>query len=157
MNKTLAISAIIFGGALAGLSFAGFSGAISKSDDAVAEEALDLSSIDKDQLEKIIENYILENPEVLIVSLNSYTERQREEAAAAQAQAQTDALEFLVSDASAYEAGAAPESASVAVVEFFDYHCGFCKRASGLVQDLTKDDPNVKVVFRELPILRRES
>ncbi|MEX0644812.1 MAG: DsbA family protein, partial [Parvularculaceae bacterium] len=39
----------------------------------------------------------------------------------------------------------------------FDYHCSYCKRAAGLVQDLVKTDPSVKVIFRELPILRPES
>jgi protein-disulfide isomerase len=41
----------------------------------------------------------------------------------------------------------------VTLVEFFDYSCGFCKRAVPDMMTLIKDDPNVKIVLKELPIL----
>ncbi len=42
---------------------------------------------------------------------------------------------------------------NVTLVEFFDYSCGFCKRALPDMLTLLKDDPNLKVVLKELPIL----
>jgi protein-disulfide isomerase len=45
----------------------------------------------------------------------------------------------------------------VTVVEFFDYRCPYCKRVSDSLMTLVKDDPNVKVVFKEFPILGPES
>jgi protein-disulfide isomerase len=41
----------------------------------------------------------------------------------------------------------------VTLVEFFDYSCGFCKRALPDMMALIKDDPNLKIVLKELPIL----
>ena len=41
----------------------------------------------------------------------------------------------------------------VTVVEFFDYACGYCRRSQPAVQALLRDDPNVRLVYRELPIL----
>jgi len=38
-------------------------------------------------------------------------------------------------------------------VEFFDYSCGFCKRAMPDLLTLLKDDPKLKIVLKELPIL----
>jgi len=45
----------------------------------------------------------------------------------------------------------------VTVVEFFDYRCPYCKRVSDSLMTLVKDDPKVKVVFKEFPILGPES
>jgi protein-disulfide isomerase len=42
---------------------------------------------------------------------------------------------------------------SVTVVEFFDYRCGYCKRAAGAVTQLQKDDARVRVVYKDFPIL----
>jgi protein-disulfide isomerase len=45
----------------------------------------------------------------------------------------------------------------VTVVEFFDYRCPYCKRVSDALMTLVKDDPNIKVVYKEFPILGPES
>ena len=45
----------------------------------------------------------------------------------------------------------------VTVVEFFDYRCPYCKRVSDSLTALLKDDPNIKLVFKEFPILGPES
>ena len=45
----------------------------------------------------------------------------------------------------------------VTVVEFFDYNCGYCKRAFSDIAKLMEKDPKVKVVLKELPILSKES
>lgn len=45
----------------------------------------------------------------------------------------------------------------ITIVDFFDYQCGHCKELSRTLQDLTKHDANVRVVFKELPILGEES
>lgn len=45
----------------------------------------------------------------------------------------------------------------VTVVEFFDYRCPYCKRVTDSLMQLLKDDPNVKLVYKEFPILGPES
>src|SRR5262249_17280996 len=41
----------------------------------------------------------------------------------------------------------------VTFVEFFDYNCGYCKRAMGDMFDLMKNDGKLKVVLKEFPVL----
>src|SRR3546814_16684775 len=45
----------------------------------------------------------------------------------------------------------------VTVVEYFDYNCGFCRASLPTIAALVKADPNVKIVFRELPEIGRAS
>ena len=45
----------------------------------------------------------------------------------------------------------------VTVVEFFDYNCGYCKKAFEEIQSLLKDDKNAKIVFYDMPILGPDS
>jgi len=45
----------------------------------------------------------------------------------------------------------------VTVVEFFDYRCPYCKRIAGALQGLVAEDPNVRLVMKEYPILSQES
>ncbi len=54
-------------------------------------------------------------------------------------------------------ASAGNPEGDVTVVEFFDYACGFCKRSQPAVAALLRDDPNVRLVYRELPILGEPS
>ena len=45
----------------------------------------------------------------------------------------------------------------VTLVEFFDYHCGYCKRVLGDVMALLDDDAGIRIVYKELPILGPQS
>jgi len=66
-------------------------------------------------------------------------------------------LSALLSEENGFVTGKKPDTARIAVIEMFDYHCGYCKRATSLVREIAKNDDDVKVIFRELPILREES
>ena len=43
------------------------------------------------------------------------------------------------------------------VIEFFDYNCGYCKKAFPEVAQLVEKDKQVKVIFKEFPILSKGS
>lgn len=45
----------------------------------------------------------------------------------------------------------------VTMVEFFDYNCGFCKRALDDMMTLIKNDPKLRVVLKEMPVLSQGS
>lgn len=47
----------------------------------------------------------------------------------------------------------APSNYDVSVVEFFDYSCGYCKKAQATVEELLKTDQKVRIIYKELPIL----
>lgn len=108
------------------------------------------ADLDRAAIEQIVRDTIRDDPSIIIDALNDYSENHAKNAI-------RNYLPELLSEKSGYVGGKNVDAAKVAVIEFFDYHCGFCKRSSGFVQDLIKNDPGVKVSFREFPILREES
>ncbi len=115
------------------------------------------SEVQESEIQALVKDYILDNPEILVDALNIYQARQQAAVEQQRLDGARDNLQALLNDGGGYEAGADVDNAKVAVIEFFDYHCGYCKKATGLVQDLSSQDKDVKVIFRELPILREES
>lgn len=45
----------------------------------------------------------------------------------------------------------------ITVVEFFDYNCGYCHKLPGILEDVVKSNPNVRIVYRDYPILGSDS
>ena len=115
-----------------------------------------VGAADKDAIEKIVADYIMENPQIIEDALIALSEqRAAEEAQQAQA-AIADNQDALINNAADYSIG--PADAAVPVVEFFDYRCGFCKRSAEWATEIPeKYDNNVRVVFKEFPILSAES
>ncbi|MEO1015888.1 MAG: DsbA family protein [Pseudomonadota bacterium] len=153
MNRWIAGGALAGAAGLTALAFSGLTSGIAQTD----EGGSGFSNAEKGEIERIVADYIANNPEKVMEALTAFAAAEDERRAADQRVAQREAATYLASAEDAYEAGPDASAAKVAVVEFFDYHCGFCKRANGLVRELTSEDPSVKVVFRELPILRQES
>ena len=50
-----------------------------------------------------------------------------------------------------------PAEAETTLYEFFDYNCGYCRKALGDVQALIKSDPKLRVVIKDFPVLGPES
>lgn len=105
----------------------------------------------KTEIEKIVRDYIIENPEIIEEALIALDEKQKVAQAAAAQAAITSNADKLYALASDYSIG--PADARVTVVEFFDYRCGYCKRSVDWVRALPEEyDGQVRVVFKELPI-----
>jgi len=114
------------------------------------------STADKEAIEQIVRNYILENPEIIEEAIIKLNENQQAEAQNAQRDAVIANKDKLYNNDSDYYIGSA--DAKITVVEFFDYRCGYCKRSTDWIQALPeKYDGDVRVVFKELPILSPES
>ncbi len=108
-------------------------------------------------IREIVRATLVDNPQILMEAINVHQNREQL-AEEAQARAGASAnLTALLDDKNGYVSVADNNKAKVAVIELFDYHCGHCKRASGLVRDLARTDEEVLVAFREFPILREES
>lgn len=115
------------------------------------------SELEEEEIGEIVRAYLLENPEVIIEAVNEYSARERQAAAVRAREGVAANLTALLSEENGFVTGKKPETARVAVIEMFDYHCGYCKRATGLVREIADNDDDVKVIFRELPLLREES
>lgn len=116
-----------------------------------------VATADRAQIETIVREYLMEHPEVIIDAVNKYAEQQREAEAGQLVSGAQARFDRLLDPSDGYVAGADVANAKVAVVEFFDYHCPYCKKANDTVHKLADDDKDVKVVYREFPILRPES
>ncbi len=109
----------------------------------------------KAEIEALVKQYILDNGGVLIESVNNYQKKQEEEANKASESKAKELLATLKNNKDVAVVG--NPDGDVTVVEFFDYNCGYCKKAFDEIQSLIKDDKNVKVVLYDMPILGPES
>jgi len=115
-----------------------------------------VDTADKDAVEKIVYNYIMENPEIIEEALIALSEKRDAEETALALAAIADNQDALINNPADYSVG--PTDAQVTVVEFFDYRCGFCKRSAEWATELPEQyDNKVRVVFKEFPILSTES
>jgi len=92
---------------------------------------------------------ILEKPEILIEALSILQEREN----VALAEAQTDALSELRDDFEQNAPVFGNLDGSVTLVEFFDYNCGYCRRAAPEVKAVLEANKDVRIIYREFPIL----
>ncbi len=108
-------------------------------------------TMDDDRIKELALQAILENPQIIMEAVAILEAQQRAE----QAQAAASVMQGLGDDPNAPVLG--NPNGDVVVVEFFDYNCPYCRRAGKVVEDLIAADPNIKVVFREWPILGEAS
>ena len=134
------------------------SGLIATSGMSPADAQLDAGSMtaeEKAAFQKVVRDYILENPEIVSEAIERLKAKQR----LAEAKADKEAL--VTNRAAIFEDADAPVGGNprgdVTVVEFFDYRCGVCKRIHPIVSELVKTDSNIRWVYKEWPILGPES
>jgi protein-disulfide isomerase len=103
------------------------------------------------EIEKIVKEYLLAHPEVLQEISN---ELEKQQAAAQSAKQQTAIKDNAASIFnSPRQVVLGNPHGDVTMVEFFDYNCGFCKKALPDMLTLLKSDPKLKVVLKEFPVL----
>ena len=122
---------------------------------AIAEETSSFTDAQKAELEQFIRSYLIENPEILVeVSVALEAKRASQEAEAAKS-AMSVYNDAIFNDPTAPFIG--NPDGKIQIVEFFDYNCGFCRRAMGKVLDIAESNKDVKVIFKEMPVLGDES
>lgn len=113
------------------------------------------SSEQKQELGKIIKEYLISNPEIFLEAQSALEAKMEKEQAEKLKVAIAENAREIYRDPKADIAG--NPNGDITVVEFFDYNCGYCKRGLLDVIKLVEGDPNVRVVFKELPILSKGS
>ncbi|MAV18557.1 MAG: hypothetical protein CBC70_05145 [Alphaproteobacteria bacterium TMED110] len=107
--------------------------------------------VSQDALGEAIRTYLLENPDVMaevFENTQKYLIAEDEKRQSEMLKKNSDAL---YNDERDFSIGS--PDAPITIVEFFDYNCGYCKRAFPDIMKLTQKNPDVRVVFKEFPIL----
>jgi protein-disulfide isomerase len=123
-------------------SFAAWSGAVA---------AEDLGPAQRKAIEQVVHDYLMQNPEVLIEALRGAEAKLSRDADAKASQALVERQHEIFADP-ATPVGGNPDG-DVAIVEFFDYRCPYCKQVQPSLQKLTQQDPKLRLLYKELPVL----
>lgn len=122
---------------------------------AVPIDAKLVSPEQRKAFEQIIREYLLTNPEVLLEASKELENRQAAQAAVQQRQTIVDKKTAIFRAPTDFVMG--DPNGDITVVEFFDYNCGWCKRGVDELLKLTKADPKLRIVLKELPIFGENS
>ena len=136
--KTMMTKKIGMAWALAGVVLAGVAGA------ALAAGTASPPVSDKAAIERIVRDYILSHPEIIPEAMNRLQSREV-----------THLLDSNRKEIETPFAGAVAGNpkGDVSVVVFFDYACPYCKQGHADIQKLAANDPGVRIVYRDFPVL----
>jgi protein-disulfide isomerase len=114
-------------------------------------QAAEFNDTQKKELGDIIRQYLLDNPEVVRDAMQELERKQQE----AEDSARTDTLKTMAAEIfrSKDDLIGGNPNGKVTMVEFFDYNCGYCKRAFPDVMKMIDADKDLKLVMKEFPIL----
>ncbi|MEK6746554.1 MAG: DsbA family protein [Pseudomonadota bacterium] len=111
--------------------------------------------VTRDQLPALVKEVLLSDPTILTQVIEKMQENQANIMVANAKEAIAKNKKEIFSDPNSPVVGSA--DADVTVVEFFDYHCGYCKQAFISLSKLMDSDKKIRVVFKEYPILSDNS
>ena len=116
-----------------------------------AARADEFTAPQKSEIERVVHDYLIAHPEVLQEAMAELEKRQgMAESEKHKAAVKENAQELF---SSPRQVVLGNPQGNVTFVEFFDYNCGYCKRAMTDMLTLMKDDPKLKVVLKEFPVL----
>ena len=116
-----------------------------------AASAQSFSDSQRGDIETIVRNYLLAHPEVLEEAMAELSKRQTAAESAKHEASVAKNAQMIFNSPRGVTVG--NKDGDVTFVEFFDYNCGYCKRAMTDMMELMKSDPKLKVVLKEFPVL----
>ena len=102
-----------------------------------------------------VKTYLMENPEVLVEAMEVLQSREDKASADRDLEMLAANQDAIFNDPASWVGGNL--EGDITLVEFVDYRCGYCKKASSEVAELVKSDGNIRFVLKEFPILGEES
>src|SRR5690606_39119723 len=103
----------------------------------------------------LVRQYLLDNPEVIREAIDALEQKRLAAEAAERQEAVAGSKEQLLN--SEHQVVLGNPEGDVSIVEFFDYNCGYCRRGFADIQRLLAEDPELRLVLKEFPILSDES
>ncbi len=113
-----------------------------------------MSDAQKKDIEKIVHDYLLSNPEVLLEASQALQQKQQQNM---QQQAQSAIQENADNLFQGKFTTVGNAKGNVTVVEFFDYQCIHCKKMAPVMDGLVKKDSDLRVIYKEFPIFGKTS
>lgn len=107
--------------------------------------------LDEARVKELVLEAIRENPEIVMEAVALLEQRQADAQAETQAEVLRTQRDLIERDPNAPVLG--NPDGDVTVVEFFDYNCPYCRRVKPEVRALIEEDPDIRLVYREWPIL----
>jgi protein-disulfide isomerase len=114
-------------------------------------------SISRQEFADMLRQTLSDNPEILMEAIQKLQERQQQDSNKLAKMGIEKNKDALFNDTTLPSAGASIKDADVTIVEFFDYHCGYCKHMVPPLTQLLENDKKVRVVFMDYPILSQDS
>jgi protein-disulfide isomerase len=109
----------------------------------------------RQDIEQIVRNYLLENPEVIFEAAQRMEQKEKDQRQARMTEGASKHAADLFNRPGSIVVG--NPKGDVTIVEFFDYRCGPCRRLMPELAQLLKQDGNVRLIMKEFPILSPES
>lgn len=125
------------------------------SEQSTPEAGSPFSTQERDAIDRRVREYILENPEIIMQAVQILRDRQEQQAENARRDGVRQHAEAL-RDPGPLPVLGNPDG-DVTIVEFFDYRCPYCRQVANLALETAKADGNVRVVYKEYPILGPDS
>lgn len=113
------------------------------------------AEMDRAEVEKIVREYLLANPEILNEMIAELQEREQMSASEKARTGIAQNKEALYNDGFSHVAG--NPNGDVTLIEFFDYRCGYCRKVRADLLTLMEQDSGVRLILKELPILSETS
>src|SRR6266851_3456758 len=113
--------------------------------------ALSFSDTQRGEIERVVKDYLVAHPEVLQEVLNELEKRQSDADAVKHRDGVKQYSQALFYSPRQVTIG--NRQGDVTLVEFFDYNCGYCKRALADMLNLMREDAKLRVVLKEFPVL----
>lgn len=117
--------------------------------DAVRSETSD------DHIRQVVKDYLIKNPEVMLEVQEALNEKQELKTAESQSATIASMKDQILN--SPNDAILGNPKGKVTLVEFFDYNCGYCKKSYPDIQALLKNNPDLRIVLKDFPILGSDS
>ena len=114
-----------------------------------------VAQLDADTLNPMIEDYLLNNPSIL-QRASVALETEMKLAQAEQTRTALASLQEVIYDDPDHVVLGNPDG-DVTLVELFDYNCGYCRSALPDMATLLAEDPNLRIILKEFPILSQGS
>jgi protein-disulfide isomerase len=122
---------------------------------AAALDLDNLSDAERAAFRAEVRAYLLENPGIIMEAVDVLEKQQQAAAAAHDLSLVKNNRDAIFNDGYSYVGGNL--EGDITLVEFVDYRCGYCRKAHDEVQKLVETDGNIRIIYKEFPILGEDS